>query len=198
MTDDLVDAVATLPKVCEHVELPVQAGDDQVLARMQRGYTADDFRRLVARIREHMPGVAISTDVIVGFPGETETQFQRSCDLLEELRLDMVHVARYSPRPQTLACRRYADDVPPEEKERRRKAVDDLQARVVGEINAQLLGQTAEVLVEGRRKGRWWGRTRTNKLVFFEDEQERLGQFVPIHVTWTGPWSLIGEPEGAP
>jgi tRNA-2-methylthio-N6-dimethylallyladenosine synthase len=214
MTDELLDAVADLPKVCEHIEVPVQAGDDEVLARMQRGYTADDYRRLIARIRERVPGVSstarlsssksgsgrcsIATDVIVGFPGETEAQFQRTYDLLAELRLDKAHIARYSPRPQTLAARRFPDDVPAEEKERRRKALDDLQAEIVGGINARLLGQTVEVLVEGkdRRKGRWWGRTRTDRLVFFEDEgyeRDWRGRLARVRITWTGPWSLIGE-----
>jgi len=193
MTDELLDAVAELPKVCEHIEIPVQAGDDEILARMQRGYTADDYRRLVARIRAHIPGVSIATDAIVGFPGETEAQFQRTYDLLAELRLDKAHIARYSPRPQTLAARRFRDDVPSEEKERRRRALDDLQARVVGEINAQLMGQTVEVLVEGRKKGRWWGRTRTNRLAFFDDERDWRARLAQVRITWTGPWSLIGE-----
>jgi len=193
MTDELLDAVAELPKVCEHIEVPVQAGDNEVLTRMRRGYTADDYRRLIARIRERIPGVSIATDVIVGFPGETEAQFQRTYDLLAELRLDKAHIARYSPRPQTLAARRFPDDVPPEEKERRRKALDDLQAEIAAEINARLLGQTVEVLVEGRKKGRWWGRTRTHKLVFFEDARDWRGQLALVHITWTGPWSLIGE-----
>ena len=193
MTDELLDAVAELPKVCEHIEVPVQAGDDEILARMRRGYTADDYRRLIARIRERIPGVSIATDVIVGFPGETEAQFQRSYDLLAELRLDKAHVARYSPRPQTVATRRFPDDVPPEEKERRRKALDDLQAEIVGEINARLLDQTVEVLVEGKKKERWWGRARTDKLVFFEDEGDWRGQMVNVRITWAGPWSLIGE-----
>ena len=207
MTDDLLDAVAELPKVCEHVEVPVQAGDDEVLARMQRGYTADDYCRLVARIRERIPNVSIATDVIVGFPGETAEQFRRTVDLLAELRLDKAHIARYSPRPQTLAARKYPDDVEPEEKERRRRALDDLQSEIVGEINARLLGQTVEVLVEGRdeKKGRWYGRTRTDKLVFFEDAvpssspcragegSDWRGKPAQVRVTWAGPWSLIGE-----
>jgi tRNA-2-methylthio-N6-dimethylallyladenosine synthase len=201
MTDELLETVAELPKVCEHIEVPVQAGDDEVLARMRRGYTADDYRSLIARIRERIPGVpstgsghcSIATDVIVGFPGETEAQFQRTYDLLAQLRLDKAHIARYSPRPQTLAVRRFPDDVPQEEKECRRKALDDLQAEIVGEINARLLGETVEVLVEGRKEGRWWGRTRTDKLVFFEDEQDWRGQLAQVHITWTGPWSLIGE-----
>ncbi len=193
MTDELLEAAARLPKVCEHLEVPVQAGDDEILARMRRGYTADDYRRLIARARAIVPGVSIATDIIVGFPGETEAQFQRTYDLLTELRLDKAHIARYSPRPQTLAARRYPDDVPPEEKERRRKVLDELQARIAGEINARLVGQTVEVLVEGKKKNRWWGRTRTDKLVFFEDARDLLGQQVPVRITWAGPWSLIGE-----
>jgi tRNA-2-methylthio-N6-dimethylallyladenosine synthase len=137
--------------------------------------------------------VSIASDVIVGFPGETRAQFQRTYDLLAELRLDKVHIARYSPRPQTVASRRFPDDVPPGEKERRRKALDELQAQIVGEINAELLHQHVEILVEGRRKGRWWGRTRSDKLVFFDDARDWRGQTVPVHVTWTGPWSLVGE-----
>lgn len=196
ITDDLLDAVAELPKVCEHMEVPVQAGDDEVLARMRRGYTAAAYWQLIARIRERIPGVSIATDVIVGFPGETEAQFQSTYDLLAELRLDKAHIARYSPRPQTLAMRSYPDDVPHEEKERRRKALDDLQSQIVAEINRQLMGQVVEVLVEGERKDRWWGRTRNNKLVFFEDERDRRGQMVDVRITWTGPWSLVGEPAG--
>jgi len=192
MTDKLLDAVAELPKVCEHIEVPVQAGDDEVLARMKRGYTADDYRRLVERIRRKLPGGSIATDIIVGFPGETEAQFLATCDLLAELRLDVAHIAKYSPRPQTLAQRTMPDDVPPEEKERRRKAIEDLQERIVGEINARLLNQAVEVLVEDQHKGKWRGRTRTNKLVFFEDERDWRGKLANVTLPWTGPWSMQG------
>jgi tRNA-2-methylthio-N6-dimethylallyladenosine synthase len=193
MTQRLIETAARLPKVCEHMEVPVQSGDDAVLRRMGRGYTASAYRDLVARIRTAIPGVGLATDVIVGFPGETETQYQATYRLLEELRFDMVHVAAYSPRADTPA-ERLVDDVPAEEKERRRRAVDDLQERIVGEINARLLDQTVEVLVEGRHKGKWRGRTRTNKLVFFDvDGQDRTGQLVPVRITRTGPWSMQGE-----
>jgi tRNA-2-methylthio-N6-dimethylallyladenosine synthase len=193
MTARLIETVARLPKVCEHMEVPVQAGDDRVLRRMGRGYTADDFRRLVTRIRTAIPGVGLATDVIVGFPGETREQYEATYRLLEELRFDMVHVAAYSPRSGTPA-EQLADDVPAEEKERRRKAVDDLQERIVGEINSRLQGQTVEVLVEERHKGKWRGRTRTNKLVFFDvDERDWTGQLAPVRITRAGPWSMQGE-----
>ncbi len=204
-TEELLNAVAELPKVCEHIELPVQAGDDEVLARMRRGYTVAEYCHLVALIRERIAGVSIATDIIVGFPGETEEQFRRTYELLAGLRLDKVHIARYSPRPQTLAARRYPDDVPEEEKERRRKALEELQTSIAEELNARLLGQTVEVLVEGRdeRKGRWWGRTRTDRLVFFESTEDWLGRLAQVRITWSGPWSLIGEavtstPPGSP
>jgi tRNA-2-methylthio-N6-dimethylallyladenosine synthase len=193
MTQRLIETAAQLPRVCEHVEVPVQSGDDTVLRRMGRGYTAAAYRDLVARIRTSMPGAGLATDVIVGFPGETETQYQATYRLLEELRFDMVHVAAYSPRPGTPA-ERLVDDVLPEKKERRRSAVDQLQERIVGEINAQLLGQAVEVLVEGRHKGKWRGRTRTNKLVFFDvGDQDRTGQLVTVRITRTGPWSMQGQ-----
>ncbi len=192
MTERLIGTAARLPKVCEHMEVPVQSGDDAVLRRMSRGYTVADYRTLIARIRELMPGVGLATDVIVGFPGETEAQFEATYRLLDNLRFDMVHVAAYSPREGTPA-ERLADDVPAVEKERRRKAIDSLQERIVGEINARLLGQTVEVLVEERHKGKWRGRTRTNKLVFFPvDGKDWTGQLVQVRITRTGPWSMQG------
>jgi tRNA-2-methylthio-N6-dimethylallyladenosine synthase len=192
----VIEAARNLPKVCEQFELPVQSGDDGVLKRMGRTYTAGEYRALVARIREAIPGAAIATDVIVGFPGETEEAYLNTYRLLEEMRFDAVHVAAYSVRPGTPAERLF-DDIPPDEKERRRKAVDDLQKRIVGEINRQLLGETVEVLSEGRKKGRWFGRTRTNKLVFFDSPDDWMGRLALVRVTWTGPWSLVGEVQAA-
>lgn len=194
MAQRLIETAARLPLVCEHMELPVQAGDDAVLRRMGRGYTVAEYRDLVARIRAAMPGVGLATDVIVGFPGETAGQFEATYRLLEEIRFDMVHVAAYSPRPGTPSAR-LADDVPAREKDRRRKAVDDLQERIVAEINAGLVGQTVEVLVEERHRGKWRGRTRTNKLVFFDvGQQDRAGQLVPVRITQAGAWSMQAEP----
>ncbi len=193
MTDELLDAVAELPKVCEHIEVPVQAGDDKVLADMKRGYTADDYRNLIERIRARIPDTSIATDIIVGFPGETEAQFRQTYDLLAELKLDVAHLARYSPRPGTVAERRLTDDVPEEEKMRRLKALEDLQAGIVGEINARLLGQTVEILVEENHKGKWKGRTRNNKIVFFEDgDLDWTGRLADVTITKTGPWSMQG------
>jgi tRNA-2-methylthio-N6-dimethylallyladenosine synthase len=192
MRERIIEAVASLPKVCEHIEIPVQSGDDAVLKRMVRGYTVDQYRRLVGRIRELIPGVSLATDVIVGFPGETEEQFKNTYQLLEGIRFDVVHVAAYSPRPGT-AANRLPDDVPQEEKERRRKIIEQLQEDIAGEINQQLLGETVEVLVEEKHKGKWKGRTRTHKLVFFEDYGNWRGKLAQVKVTWAGPWSMRGE-----
>jgi tRNA-2-methylthio-N6-dimethylallyladenosine synthase len=196
MTDRLLDAVAQLPRVMPHIEVPIQAGDDEVLARMKRGYTADDYRRLIERIRVRIPEVAINTDIIVGFPGETDAQFQRTYDILEELKLDKAHIARYSPRPHTLSNRTMPDDVSEEEKEHRRKTLDDLQQRVVADINSQYLGERVPVLIEERHKDKWRGRTPQNKLVFVSSERDLHGQVVEAEITWTGPWSLQGRLPG--
>jgi tRNA-2-methylthio-N6-dimethylallyladenosine synthase len=188
----IIDAVASLPRVCEHIEIPVQSGDDAILKRMVRGYTVDQYRRLVARIRERIPAVSLATDVIVGFPGETEEQFMNTYRLLEETRFDVVHVAAYSPRPGT-ASSRLPDDVPQEEKEHRRRMIEQLQEDIAGEIHQQLLGETVEVLIEEKHKGKWKGRTRTHKLVFFEDDGDWRGKLSHVRITWAGPWSMQGE-----
>lgn len=193
MTGELLDAVAELPRVMPHIEVPVQAGDDEVLENMKRGYSTEDYRRLVKRIRERLgPEVSIATDIIVGFPGETEDQFQRTYDLLEDLRLDVAHLARYSTRPGTVASRRMQDDVPEAEKMRRFRVLEALQERIVGDINQRYLGETVPVLFEEKIKDRWKGRSETNRLVFVESNSDLRGQVLPVQVTWAGPWSLIG------
>jgi len=190
---ELIDAIASLDEVCEHLELPVQSGDDDILKAMRRGYSAEQYRELVGVIRNRISQVSLSTDIIVGFPGETEEQFERSLALVEEMRFDVVHVAAYSPRPGTIAWREYRDDVPKEVKKERLSRIEELQTAVAGEINAQLEGSEMEVLVEARKKGKWFGRTRGNKLVFFEDAGEWTGRLAGVQVTRTSPWALIGK-----
>ncbi|MCX8126414.1 MAG: MiaB/RimO family radical SAM methylthiotransferase, partial [Dehalococcoidia bacterium] len=196
MSDRLIEAMATLDKVCEQVNLPAQAGDNDILKAMNRGYTVEQYRDLVSRLRAKVPGIAISTDLIVGFPGETEEQFRRTLALVRDLRFDNVFCAMYSPRPETLAARQYQDNVPPEVKEARHRAIEDLQARIAAEINSSLLGRTVEVLVEGKKSNKWYGRTRTNKLVFFSSETDCSGRLVNVELTHTGPWHLSGRITG--
>ncbi len=190
MTDELLDAVAELPKVMPHIEVPIQAGHDEVLENMKRAYTAADYRKLVNKIRERIPGVSIATDIIVGFPGETVEQYQATYDLLAELKMDVAHLARYSTRPGTVADRRMTDDVTDEEKWRRFRELEELQESIAAEINAAYLGETVPVLFEEKVRGRWKGRTETNKLVFVESDQDLQGQLIPVQITWTGPWSM--------
>src|SRR6202011_3629616 len=150
---DLVNAIADLPKVCEDVNLPIQSGDDVVLRRMKRGYVVDNSRQLIGRLRERMPEIGLSTDIIVGFPGETEAEFDNTLRVLDEFRFDVVHVAMYSPRQGTVAATEMQDDVEREEKRRRLHAVETLQKQVATQINARYLGRTVDVLVEGVAKG---------------------------------------------
>ncbi len=196
MTDELLDTVAQHPKICPHIEIPVQAGDDVVLENMRRGYTSDDYRRLVRKIRERIPGVSIATDIIVGFPGESEQQFQNTYDLLEELQLDVAHLARYSPRPNTIATRQMVDDVPAQEKMRRFRLLEAQQERIVTGIHSQYLGKRVPILFEEKAKNRWRGRTETNKLVFTESDLDLRGKIVNVDITWTGPWSMLGQIDG--
>lgn len=196
MTDKLLDTVAELPKVMPHIEVPIQAGDDAVLERMKRGYTQQQYRDLVAKIRDRISDVAIHTDIIVGFPGETEAQFMETYRVLEDLKLDKAHLAMYSPRPRTVSARTMPDDVPADEKKRRLQMLDALQKRVMGQINSRFLGQTVQVLVEDEHKGKWRGRTPQNKLVFFEDGADWRGQLVDVEITWAGPYSMQGRLPG--
>jgi tRNA-2-methylthio-N6-dimethylallyladenosine synthase len=216
MTDDLIDAVAELPKVMEHINLPFQAGDDAVLKRMARRYKAAHYRELIDRIKAKVPNAGLSTDVIVGFCGETEAQFEQTLEMLRYARFDVVHVAAYSPRRATPSERLWEDDVPREEKKRRLHEVERLQAQIAAEKNAALEGAMVEVLVEGPsdRKGpnttlgeegavaastsdgatqRWGGRTRSNKLVFFDAPYDPTGQLVKVLVDKSTPWFLEGQ-----
>jgi len=189
-TDDLIETIAELPRVMPHIELPIQAGDDEVLLNMKRGYTQQDYRDLVARIRSRLPDCSIATDIIVGFPGETGEQFMQTHRVLADLRLDVAHLARYSVREGTVATRRMDDNVTDEEKVRRFRMLEELQETIVDEINKKYLGQSVDVLFEEKVKGRWRGRTPTNKLVFVESDDDLRGKVLPVTVTWTGPWSM--------
>ncbi len=188
--DDLIQAIAELPRVMPHIELPIQAGDDEVLLNMKRGYTQQQYRDLIAKIRKQIPDCSIATDIIVGFPGETEEQYMETYRLLSDLKLDVVHLARYSVREGTVAARRMDDNVPEEDKLRRLHELDDLQEKILDEINKKYLGEKVDVLFEEKVKDRWRGRTPTNKLVFVESNEDLRGKIIPVTITWTGPWSM--------
>ena len=192
MSDRIIRSIAELDKVCEHINLPFQAGDDDVLLSMRRGYNREEYIHLIERIRRTIPSVSLSTDVIVGFCGEAEEQFERTVELLRAVRFDKVHAAAYSTREGTIAWRKMEDDVPPEEKKRRLQTVEALQEQIATGINARLLGQIEEVLIDGQKNGKIQGRTRSDKLVFFADGEHRLGDIVKVRIEKTSPWSLQG------
>jgi tRNA-2-methylthio-N6-dimethylallyladenosine synthase len=196
MSPKLIEAVAALDKVCEQLTLPVQSGNDEILRAMKRGYDVEHYRKLVSQIRAKIPEIALSTDILLAFPGESEAQFRETADLLSELNFDTVHIAAYSPRPGTFAARKLEDNVPPAEKKRRLEYIERLQEKIATRINARLKGKLVEVLVEGEKKGRWWGRTRTDKLVFFSDSRDCRGKLLKIRVEKTSPWSFQGVAEG--
>ena len=193
MTDRIIEVTRDLPKVMPHFELPVQAGNDKVLVDMKRGYTQADYRRLIERVRRICPDSTINTDIIVGFPGETEAEFQDTYTLLADLELDKVHLAKYSVRPKTIAARKMEDDVSEAEKERRRILIDDLCEGILARKNQRWMEQTVEVLVESRHKGKWRGRTPHNRLVFFDHEEELTGALVDVRIHQTSPYSMQGE-----
>ena len=193
MSPRLIEAIAYLDKVCEHISLPVQSGSNDILEAMGRGYTVEQYRQLVTEMRGKIPEVALSTDVIVGFPSESQQQFQQTVSLLSELRFDTVHVAAYSPRAGTIAAKKLEDNVSAAEKGERLDKIEQLQENISAEVNARLSGKTVEVLVDGEKGGKWQGRTRSGKLVFFSDNDDYLGQLVKIRIEKTSPWSLQGK-----
>ena len=196
MTPRLIATVARLPKACEHIHLPVQAGDDELLRRMHRAYTTAQYRATADAVRAEMPQASLTTDVIVGFPGETEEAFERTLRFVEDVRFDAVNTAMYSPREGTPAAA-YSDQVADDDKRRRLAALNRMQERIAADINGRLVGSVQEVLVEEPgRKGGVLGRTRTNKIVTFDGGADLIGRTVPVEIADAGSWVLRGR--GAP
>jgi len=205
----LIDAMAECDSVCEHLHLPVQAGDDAVLHRMGRQYTVDAYLQLVGRLRAAVPGIALTTDVIVGFCGETDAQFQQTLELLRTVRYDSVFAAAFSPRPGTPASR-LPDDVPADVKRDRLNALLELQEDIGLERNQAWVGRQVDVLVDQVRPPRSHdhdlpgdplaprvaGRTRHNKLVHLDGGPALVGQFVRVVVDHAGPYALTGQRVG--
>ncbi|MDL2335626.1 MAG: MiaB/RimO family radical SAM methylthiotransferase, partial [Chloroflexota bacterium] len=203
LSDRLIAAMADCPSVCEHLHLPVQSGDDAVLRRMGRQYSIAAYLELVARLREAVPGITLTTDVIVGFCGETDAQFERTLDLLREVRFETVFAAAFSVRPGTPAGR-LEDDVPRTEKKRRLQALLDLQEGIGLAANEAWVGRTTQVLVDQQRpalshgdgagagRPRLAGRNRNNKLVHFDGPESLIGALVDVRVEKAGPYALVG------
>jgi tRNA-2-methylthio-N6-dimethylallyladenosine synthase len=203
MTDDLLDAVRTQPKVCHYLHVPVQSGCNEVLQRMKRLYTVEYYRDMLARCREMVPGVAISSDFIVGFCGETEESFQKSCELVREAGFKNSFIFKYSPRPGTKADELYPDDVPEETKKRRNNDLLAIQNKVSLADHLKKIGETVEVLVEGPSKNaakdtsssgpiQLTGRTMTDHIVVFEGNERLIGRTVPVLIEEATSFTLFG------
>lgn len=193
-TREIVDAIDSHPTLCNHVHLPVQSGSNQVLARMAREYTREEYLEKIALIRSARRAISLTTDIIVGFPGETEADFEETLTLLDTTQYDGMFSFTYSPRPNTPALR-LDDQVPEEEKRRRIIALQAWQREIQLARNQKLVGKQFELLVEGenRKRGQYTGRTTNNRVVNFASAEEKLGSYVPIRVTGAGPHSLVGE-----
>jgi tRNA-2-methylthio-N6-dimethylallyladenosine synthase len=197
MTLKLIRTVAELPKVCEHIHLPVQGGDDRMLRRMHRAYTTAQYRATIDAIRAAMPHASVTTDVIVGFPGETDEEFEGTVGLVNEIRFDAVNTAIYSPREGTPAAG-YPDQVPEDVKRRRLQGLNELVERIAFEVNQPLVGTCQDVLVEGRgTRGGIVGRTRTNKVVTLDGGPDLIGRTVPVVIASAGSWVLRGRTAAA-
>ncbi len=194
--DDLIDAFARLPKLVEHVHLPLQSGSDRILKTMRRGYTAEKFQTLAARIRAARPGMAITTDIIVGFPGETDGDFEKTRDLCEAVSFDNAFVFRYSPRQNTSAAT-MDGQLPESVKEaRNQELLAVVNRHSAAKLNA-LVGTHVEILCEGASRHnpeRFSGRTRTNKIVVFEGDPRHIGGIFDVKITRASNSTLYGDP----
>ncbi|HWH77706.1 MAG TPA: radical SAM protein, partial [Candidatus Binatus sp.] len=185
-----------LGTVCEHMNLPVQAGDDEVLRRMRRTYSSDHWRERIAYTRERMPNVTVATDIIVGFPGETDNEFEQTLELLRSVEYDEIFSFMYSPRPQTVSAKIYEDDIPEDVKKERLRRVQMLQQGISLAKNCQRIGESYEILIDGPSKlknGQVMGRTRTNRIVNVAAPETLVGQTVAVRITSATANSLLGE-----
>ncbi|NLJ24757.1 MAG: tRNA (N6-isopentenyl adenosine(37)-C2)-methylthiotransferase MiaB [Firmicutes bacterium] len=195
ISDKLILQLARLEKVCEHLHLPVQAGSDHVLKRMNRGYNREYYLQLVDKVRYHVPDISLTTDIMVGFPGETDADFADTLSLVEEIRYDSAFTFIYSPRKGTPATK-MPDQVPEEVKKERIYQLIEVQNKISLELNQRLCGEELEVLVEGTSKHDAHflsGKTRTAKTVAFPGSQDLVGQLVSVRITEAKTWSLVGE-----
>lgn len=190
--DSLIDAMATLPKVCKHLHLPLQAGSNHILEKMNRGYTTEHYLRIVEKLKLAIPDIALTTDLIVGFPGETEENFQDTLSMVRQVRFDSAYTFMYSPRKGTPAASMEGQVGSPEMKERLQRLMK-VQNQISLSCNQKLQGTAQQLLVEECAEGICKGRTTGNKLVFFESDKDLSGQLVDVKITGAKTWSLTGE-----
>jgi tRNA-2-methylthio-N6-dimethylallyladenosine synthase len=192
----MIHAMRDLPTVCRHLHLPVQSGSTRVLTLMRRRHTREHYLELVAALRDAMPDIALSTDMIVGFPGELDSDFEETLSLVSSVRYHSMFSFKYSERPNTLAAKRHQDTVPEDEKTRRIVALQQLQREIQLELHEAMVGETFEVLVDAASRRRAWelsGRTTGNTVVNLPGEVDWIGRTVPVTIRRAGPNSVWGE-----
>jgi tRNA-2-methylthio-N6-dimethylallyladenosine synthase len=192
----LIEAFATLKKLCEHLHLPVQSAADSVLARMRRGYSCKEYLHRLRLLKDRCPKIALSTDIIVGFPGETDDEFESTLELLRQVEYDEIFAFMYSPRPQTVSAKLYEDDIPGQIKKDRLERVQALQQGVSLRKNRARIGTVEEILVDGKSKlgnGQIMGRSRSNRIVNTMGSATLIGSLVPVRITGATANSLLGE-----
>ncbi|MGB2696779.1 MAG: tRNA (N6-isopentenyl adenosine(37)-C2)-methylthiotransferase MiaB [Candidatus Zixiibacteriota bacterium] len=195
LSDKLIDKMASLPKVCEHLHLPLQSGSTKILKKMNRGYLAEDYLRLVEKAKDRIPHLSLTTDLIVGFPGERAADFEETLKMVQKIEFDSSFMFRYSPRERTKAGL-FEDDVPLDEKLRRLKVLIELQKEISKKKNQKLIGQVEEVLVDDRSKrdrNLWKGKSRTNKTVIVNSDKNLLGSIVKVRISEVDSWTLFGK-----
>lgn len=191
-SSDIVKAIKELEKVTEYLNLPAQSGDNEILKKMNRPYTIEKYKEIIRKIRKEIPDITLSTDIIVGFPGETKEQFNNTVKLLKEVEYDMVYIAKYSPRPQTAAFK-MEDNVPQKEKDRREKFLTNILKKTALKKNKEYIGKEVKALIDRKIKNDWIGKTRRYKTVKVSSDKDLLGKFVKVKIKDALPWGLKGE-----
>jgi len=190
-SDELIEAMAECENVTPYLNLPLQSGDNEILKKMKRGYTAEKYKELVKKIRKKIPDIVLSTDIIVGFPGETKEQFENTKKLFEEIAFDMAYIAQYSPRPGTVAAK-MKDDVPRTEKKRREKVLTEILKKNAKECNRKYIGKTIKVLPISFRNGFLYGKSFDYKSVKFKGKESLIGKFRDVQIEDASAWGLFG------
>ena len=189
----IIESIANLPKVCNSINLPFQSGSNKILETMRRGYSREEYFELIHDIRDRIPNVAMSADVIVGFCGESESDFEDTMDLMQTIKFDKLHTAIYSERKGTIAARKMKDDVHMDDKQRRYKILNDEQEKIQAELNSKYVGEVNNVMIEGLKRGKVFGRNEQDKLIYVDNPNMKEGDMVDVKIDYAGPWAMKGK-----
>jgi tRNA-2-methylthio-N6-dimethylallyladenosine synthase len=188
----IIESIANLPKVCESINLPFQSGSNKILETMRRGYSREEYIELINVIREKIPNVAMSADVIVGFCGENESDFEDTMDLMQTIKFDKLHTAIYSERKGTISQRKMKDDVPMIDKQRRYKYLNDEQEIIQADLNSKYVGKIDNIMIEGNKRGKVFGRNNQDKIIYVDNPHLIEGTLVDVEIDYAGPWAMKG------